>query len=438
MRDLPPLRRWILSNKYYVKTNAPKECKENPTHYLLDGGIWKVPKNQYLEFLRLLATDLQNGHKYYLCENRTEVFKFICDLDFFDLKPISLSQLEVYLNVIQAVVHEYYAPDQKLMICSSDTKIKTIDGVEYTKSGFHCIWPKIWITKEHAKQLRLHFIEALILHFGQRGLHNTWEDVVDLSVYEDNGLRMIGCRKMGICKTCKNKPAKRVNCTECNETGHHDEGRVYKVVKLLYTKDQLTQDHYVNMLDTSIYNYADLPETKTIKDLGSIIDLVKVKAKKATESVEKTDEICQRLQKFIRRHFKEHYSECIIRKVSKRTNCYYIEVDTNFCMNVDREHSSSSIYFQITPTGCCQRCFSKKETSNGCRSGPCRTYSSNEVELPKVLSNFLFGKVKKQIVNFEHSLPGRNTNSWVENKQRCLLNCQNILAKLEKDLKINC
>ena len=435
MNAISPLRRWILSNKYYVKVSGPKE--PNPTHYLLDGGIWKVPKDQYIEFLRLLATDLQNGEKHYICENRTEVFKFICDLDFFDPDEISLEKLEVYLNVIQAVVHEYYTADQKLIICSSDTKLKTIDGIEYIKTGFHCIWPKIWITKERAKQLRLHFIEALILRFGQRGLHNTWEDVVDLAVYEDNGLRMIGCRKMGICKDCKNKSALKAECQPCGGVGRKDENRVYKVIKVLYSKDKVTNDHYVNLLDTAIYNYADHPETKPIRELGCVVDTLKIKHnKKATETVESTDEMCQRLQKFIRRGFKDHFGECVIRKVSKRTDCYYIEVNTNYCMNVSREHSSSSIYFQITPTGCRQRCFSKKETSVGCHSGPCRTYASNEVALPKVLSNFLFGKVKKQIVNFEHSLPGRNTNNWKDNKERCLLNCQNILAKLEKDLKI--
>jgi hypothetical protein len=71
------------------------------------------------------------------------------------------------------------------------------------KSGFHLVWPEIWITVENAKKLRILFIEKITDVFGERESFNTWEDVIDLAVYEDNGLRMVGCRKMSICKCCK-------------------------------------------------------------------------------------------------------------------------------------------------------------------------------------------------------------------------------------------
>jgi hypothetical protein len=46
--------------KYFIKV-SDKERKGEATHFLLDGGIWCVPKEQYPEFLNLLAIDLQNG-----------------------------------------------------------------------------------------------------------------------------------------------------------------------------------------------------------------------------------------------------------------------------------------------------------------------------------------------------------------------------------------
>ena len=70
MNSLPPLKKWILSNKYFIKSSETKEKKAGSTHYLLDGGIWKVPLDKYTEFLRLLSEDLQNGEKYYISENR--------------------------------------------------------------------------------------------------------------------------------------------------------------------------------------------------------------------------------------------------------------------------------------------------------------------------------------------------------------------------------
>ena len=89
-QELPPLKKWIISNKYFIKCSENKEKKIDSTHYLLDGGIWKVPLNKYIEFLRLLSVDLQNGEKYYISENKSKVFKFNCDLDFFDDQIITI------------------------------------------------------------------------------------------------------------------------------------------------------------------------------------------------------------------------------------------------------------------------------------------------------------------------------------------------------------
>ena len=63
---LPPLKKWIISNKYFLRVSDPKEKKVGATHLLLDGGIWKVPKEEYQNFLRILSVDLQNNEKYFM------------------------------------------------------------------------------------------------------------------------------------------------------------------------------------------------------------------------------------------------------------------------------------------------------------------------------------------------------------------------------------
>ena len=204
-----PLKKWVLVNKYYIKTTDSKEKKIGASHFLLDGGIWHIPKSDYPEFLKLLSVDLNAGEKHYITENKTKVFRFICDLDFFDTTEI-LNITEI-VNVIQEIIKEYYLLPG-VIICSADTKIVN----ERVKSGFHLVWPKIWLTKETAKKFRILFIEHLTKNFGVRPDYNSWGDVVDLSVYDDNGLRMIGCRKMGICKSCKNKKEFRENCESCD------------------------------------------------------------------------------------------------------------------------------------------------------------------------------------------------------------------------------
>ena len=217
--SLSPLKKWVIQNKYFIKTTEPKEKKSEATHFLLDGGIWKIPIGEYLTFLRMLATDLQNGEKHYISENRTTVFKFICDLDFYESE--SFNKVDEVVKIINSVVSIYFE-NQRVIICGSDPKNVIINEKNYTKSCFHIVFPKLWVNVETAKKLRILFIEKLTEHFGARDEINSWSDVVDLAVYEDNGLRMVGCRKIGICKSCKNKKDQRENCESCQGVGRID------------------------------------------------------------------------------------------------------------------------------------------------------------------------------------------------------------------------
>jgi hypothetical protein len=428
MNKLPPLRKWILSNKYFIKSSETKEKKTDATHYLLDGGIWKVPLSEYQEFLRLLSVDLQNGEKYYISECRSKIFKFICDLDFYEESQITLKQVERIVNKLQEVIAEYFS-DQNVIICSSDVKKTVINDTEYIKSGFHLVWPKIWITADHAKEIRLKFIEKLNESFGQRPDFNSWEEVVDLAVYVDNGLRMTGCRKMVPCKYCKRET--RETCEKCVGTGKIDEDRRYKPVSIIgknvnddYLRSVLS-DNYVMLLETSIMNYSSFSETKLIKELP--ITTSTTKKKKSTGG----DELTIKTENFIRKVYKQTHSKIRIKKMTKVDDSkYFIEPDDNFCLNVNRNHNSSGIYFQIKPSGICQRCFCKKQTTDGRIAGPCKDFSSDEIPLSKILENTLFPgsrKSKKKLVNCNLSLNN-------DKKVACLNNCKNLLFQLENEL----
>jgi len=453
-QDLPPLKKWVLQNRYFIKTTDTKERKAVATHFLLDGGIWGIPKEKYSEFLGLLAVDLQNGEKHYICENRTEIFKFICDIDMFEDSVVTTEQISRVIEVLNDIVSEYYGPS-KVIICGADPKMVIKSETELFKSGFHLVWPDIWISVDNAKRLRIQFIETLTLKFGEREKHNTWEDVVDLAVYEDNGLRMVGCRKMGICKSCKNKKEFRDTCVTCEYTGKKDENRIYspKAVVGPCEKSYFGSicNYSVMVFETSIYNYLNYPETPMIKECA-----IELKEKKKTRGVvepKQENEMIVKIENFIHRNYKGTHSKVRITKLTKTENCYYAEPDDNFCINVNRNHSSSGVYFQVTPTGICQRCYCKKETLDGRYHGMCKHFSSPEIPLSKVLQNFLFGSQvaskasKKNIVNMNIT---RNTISSSLDlsvsvsqnrfqtismeKEVCLMNCKNILFQIENEL----
>ena len=426
---LSPLRKWVISNKYFIKTSDSRDKKAEATHYLLDGGIWKIPLNEYQTFLQLLATDLNFGEKHYISENKTSVFKFICDLDFYDQDIITVVQVEKVVKVIQGIVNEYFG-DQRIIICGADNKIVN----ELVKSGFHLVFPKLWITVETSKKLRILIIDKLIETFQERETYNKWEDVVDLSIYEDNGLRMVGCRKIGICKVCKNKKETRETCEKCNGAGKIDENRIYKPVAVLPHNQEylesISKDIYIMLLETSIFNYCQLEATSLLKQIN--IELAPVKKSKRIkgESVSTENGINSKIESFIRKNFKEHYSKCCVKKVTKNENIYYIEIDDNFCMNVNRNHTSSNIYFQITTSGISQRCYCRKESTQGRSQGICKNYASKEISLNKTLNKLLFGetsvKKDKQLVKY--------TITRCDSRENCLSNCKNLLSQLKKEL----
>jgi hypothetical protein len=438
-----PLKKWVVSNKYFIKITDTKENKASATHFLLDGGIWKIPKEEYTNFLKLLSTDLLNGEKHYICENRTPIFKFICDLDFYELEPITIPQITIIVREIQNIVEEFYGR-QKVIVCGSDNKNCKIEETDVVKSGFHLVWPKIWISTENAKKMRLLFIERLSERFGPRENYNTWSDVVDLAVYEDNGLRMVGCRKMGFCKSCKNKKEFKETCLTCNGSGKIDENRVYSV-KSTIDGEIVSNDLYTVLIETSIYNYADIDSTKLLKPIGvELTQTTKVKKNKISEN-----ELMTKVENFIKKNFREHYSKIRLNKLKKDSECYYAEPIDNFCMNVNRAHTSSGVYFQIKPSGICQRCFCKKDTLEGRLHGPCNSFSSKEIPISKILNAALFGpsvkKNNKKIVNFNITrnssttsldLSKSETQNVFTNKQICLANCKNILWQLENELKL--
>jgi hypothetical protein len=460
--ELSPLKKWVLSNRFFIKTTDPKEKKAVASHFLLDGGIWGVPNDKYPEFLNLLAIDLQNGEKHYICENKTAVFKLICDIDMFEESVITTEQIKCVVKVIQDVVDEYYGP-KKVIICGADSKtvkkmVSETGGfgqkeIELVKSGFHLIWPDVWCTVHTAKKLRLLFIERLIGRFSEREHYNTWEDVVDLSVYEDNGLRMVGCRKMGICKSCKNKKEFRDTCVSCQGCGRQDENRVYSPKAVLGECEPSYFGSICNfsvmVYETSIFNYTSLPETGLIKPIE--IELEEPKRKRIKDK--DTDETTVKVENFIRKNFKETHSRIKLVKMTRAQNCYYAEPDDNFCINVNRNHSSSGVYFQITNSGISQRCYCKKETLEGRSFGMCRNFGTQEIPLTKVLQTLLFGTARvknKQIVNMtitksqsavsldlSVSNQQNHTKGIKADKDICLMNCKNMLFQLESEILKN-
>lgn len=90
----------------------------------------------------------------------------------------------------------------------------------------------------------------------------------------------------------------------------------------------------------------------------------------------------------------------------------------NFCLNVNREHNSSTVYFTITERGVFQRCFCKKQTLDGRIMGvPCPNFVSQAFALQDSHGTELYNKL------FATSLVSRAAQS--SNQIREILNFEN-------------
>lgn len=150
------------------------------THYLMDGGILDVPfKDTGAFFVEYLAA-IRKGHRVYVVEQKTDVFRFFVDFDWRATEPLSDERLLEILEKMCSVV------PGRCIVARAPVRIEE-DG--RTKSGVHIHWPDTKVRRAEA----LAFRTRILLELGD---DPEWNERIDVSVYGGSGLRMIGSHKM--------------------------------------------------------------------------------------------------------------------------------------------------------------------------------------------------------------------------------------------------
>lgn len=422
------LRKWLSNNKYIY----PKGTK-NYTHLLLSGGIVVLPEDQMDTFFDIYSTDVMNGKKNYIAECRTSIFKFLVDMDLYEKEKVRYSKIKEYITIINEVIYDFYpdskCKDRKVIICTTDSCEKELNGTTFIKTGVHMVWPKLCVKAETALILRRGIIQKLEQKFGSRHPDNEWSDVLDASVYTSNGLRMIGSSKCYSCKYCKGK-AGDLNCEKCFGVGKVDEGRIYMPRDIILgngksVKEKYADDFHKVLLESSLRTNLSresfcmvIPDWfKNVKETKKRILCSRInhenfskesnKELKVKEFVEKDCEIYKKLSFFIRKNFPMHVKKGMnIVDIHKGKNCYVVRTDSKFCMNIDGEHNSNTIYFYIDRHYVYQRCFCRCEKSKGRKFGLCRDYRSKGIELPSSVRNILYSSAYHDDIGFPKEILG--------------------------------
>jgi hypothetical protein len=425
-----PWKEWLRINSMFCSQQGTKE----KTHYLLDRGVLNVPDIKSQFFLQKYADFLSKKVPMFVVELKTPVFRMFGDWDFFNTRGtnMSIDEMCAIVRISQQVMQSCFPYKSSLelrtIMCYAPRKYMTDkDGDEVEKDGWHTVWPDIYVDEENAIKLITLIFNKTVKTFGERKVKKYgWTKVIDKSVYECNGLRMIGSRKMVKCKSCKKQTTQ--HCTECNGTQMADEGRAYVPVSVLdgngiILKDELekleqntTYTVMQNTLRTELSKQKDkiyfaLDDIELLQHLKFTRDVKGSKRSRSDDKVYVTPTkskksgfvevqtltndtgLVSSIEMFIKRVFPKIPSLKVTKIMGMEDKCYLLKTNSNFCLNLGREHETTSIYFHVGKSGIAQKCFCRCDTTEGRLSGKrCCDFTSSRIMLPVKLYRVFFGQ----------------------------------------------
>lgn len=435
------LRAWAIKNRYFEWKKRPGTLE---SHRLLDGGVLYIPNEKMNEFFEMYEKSLGKKQQMFVTETTTKIFKLFVDLDFCNPKAIPQEKILEYCKFIQGIVGEFlrdiYSVKERVVIISmSPPKIKTKGGADYEANGIHMNWPNINVDIHDALLLRKAVIHALEANYGRRPFYNTWEEVVDESIYIHGGLRMIGSQKAKICPNCRGNTKKKTHCETCSAFGKIVYPHVYEMISVIDGNEQEMMDYRTELQNNPLKMIKDTSIKTPLEELGrqSLINiqnslpnwfipkLTKMDVKEITDGqpskrkrkrvdppgkediegmkqfssnrvpIYENDERFQEIKRFINSQLPIAYKDCIV-EVSRCAGGSYYVVRTNsrMCMNFKKapthQHNNNTIYFYIRKEYCQQRCFCNCDTTEGREFGKCRDFKSSKYPLTKKLKKILF------------------------------------------------
>lgn len=449
------VRAWAIKNRYF-EWSAKKRPGVKESHRMLDGGNLYVPPHKMDEFFAEYVSSLQKNQQLFITETTTPIFKLFIDLDFCNPEAIREEKIMDYCKFIQGIVGEFlnniYSVQERMTIVSvSPPKEKEKNKAIYQANGIHMNWPNVLVNIHDAFLLRKAVIYALETQYGRRPFYNTWEQVVDESIYIHGGLRMIGSQKTKLCPECKNKDSKRSSCEACSAFGKIIYPHIYKMVAVIDGHEQAMPEYFAELernplkmvKDTSIKSFetetghpnlitlATLPSwfpSKLSKnDMKEISDGQPVKKRRriveppGQEDIDgmsqfssnripiySNDKRFQEVKRFINAHLPTQYTDCIVELNRCAGGAYYVvRTDSHMCMNFkdapSRTHTNNTIYFYLSPEHCYQKCFCTCDSVEGRLHGKCSDYRSSGYPLPPKLRKLLFSDSEvKQNGNVAH------------------------------------
>lgn len=403
-----------------------------PTHYLLDGGKIDV-KDMHAFYDAYTRAVLRQEHMYFVELKTSPVFKLFFDADVHTTDELDDTWCVKFAKYVMSAVTEMFSDSmddssQLMVLLRADMKNTKKNSVSCYKYGFHLVFPHIHVNTEMALRTRNAVLQKLSNNLPKSG-PTTWEADIDEAVFGETGLRMPFSRKMVRCKcTLKN----RDTCETCLGVGRYDEGRPYSpsfsmngdlqishiafndtplhddvlnlLVQTSIRSDRLEPSHKFNTMPPCWFEDPELSNITTFSKNKKRIRESLTEGHSAVESKlhhkqpltpKDIENILAWMETKIRKKIicKEYKNTAMLSAFSfvnsgLRSNII-CRLDSQFCMNIGREHTTNTVYMEINMNTrqCVFRCYCRCDTTEGRRRRDfrgnvvmCKDYKSDPID----------------------------------------------------------
>lgn len=365
------------------------------SHLSLDGGAFSIPPKDQESFHRRIE-DWYGKETMCFIEVKGDLYKFFVDIDYKSTDPLEASEQESLVRAVYKSIRAKLVDPEacgSCVVCTTSPK-KLETGY---KTGIHMLWPDLVVNNKTATLLSKQAVMDLEDEFGPRNCANSWEDVVDPSVYKhsNTGLRM----------KYNTKPGEPL--------------RVYKPVELLTGEDATGEK-----IDASCVPIHRQLEMCTIRCSASVTTPIRTDLiEKALLENEEQEHVAREkgfsqlqdvggdkadlITAYIKTNFPAHKVQQVRRVQKTDKDVYVIFVDSRYCLNLGREHKSNNVYFLAKKDGVYQKCFCTCNTVVGRKFGMCKDFRSAPSAITPQLKRALFSASKESRCPTERVGSGR-------------------------------
>jgi len=257
-------------------------------------------------------------------------------------------------------------------VCQAPTKDEH-DGIKY---GVHLIFPGVFVNSPIALKAREILLRAIPDAFDETFImpKNSWDDVIDDSVYRANGLRMLYSHKG------------KVENRAYVPSGIIEDGALRPLKPSVADARDILHACSLRMCTATLTPcHGGEHEIADTEDTHRVDGLVIGKCVSIAPYLDATE--------LLRQYLPDVYKNVTFVGAFQTDHAVMLKTNSRYCHNISREHRTSTVYLVITKHGVSQRCYCRKDEYG------CRQYHGPDTPLPAAIVREFLPKAETKFLD---------------------------------------